>query len=142
MRHWHKLLAVALVSVVISLFSFYAFCQKLVPDQGLVCDGTCDVVQTSAYGYVYGIPVSLLGGFAFLLQACVVIFYIYYPHKLVRLAADASYIIAPLGALVFIGIQAFVLHAWCEFCLVVDFGAILTGVAWWAARLTERKHNL
>jgi len=85
--------------------------------------GGCEVVRHSPYAQFLGIPLPYLGVlfFAAVLGAAIV--------------PRARRWLLPLGAagaaagVAFLGIQAFLLNAFCQFCLVVDSSALVIGGA-------------
>ncbi len=83
--------------------------------------GGCEVVLTSAYSTVAGIPVSLAGSLFYL--ALLVLCIAYLDRKNDIYLRLALFIIA-LGFLVSIylfALQAFVIHAFCQYCLISGF---------------------
>lgn len=87
--------------------------------------GGCDAVAQSAYSTLFGVPRSVIGvlGFTALLT-----FIIWRGGVLRRFA--------PLVGLPFLvegfhllAIQAFILHRFCPFCVVIDIASIVAGVA-------------
>lgn len=104
----------------------------------LACNvGSCERVQTSRYAMLFGVPVAVWG----------VCFYtgvlaLSLAGMQERLA-DSRQIASALLALSLVGVvftgyfnylEAFVIHAWCEFCLgsaaIVVLLALLTGLDW------------
>jgi uncharacterized membrane protein len=103
-------------------------------DGSVVCPigGGCETVQESEYAEIAGIPVALLGLAAYLVLLGLIV----WDSPLARLAAA---VIAFVG-LVFSGyllvVQAFVIEAFCIWCLVNDVViapalALLTGLRLW-----------
>jgi uncharacterized membrane protein len=84
----------------------------------LICTGGggCETVQESSYAELAGMPVAVLGLVAFL----VVLGLVAWDTELARTLAAAL----GLGALGFsvylVSLQAFVIEAWCVWCLVND----------------------
>lgn len=85
----------------------------------LACSVTagCDVVTTSAYSEILGVPVALLGALYYLAMVLAMVAYAdTKDSRIVRLASFAT-----IGGLVasayFVSVQAFVLSAWCQYCL-------------------------
>src|SRR5579872_6874732 len=77
----------------------------------------CDRVLTSQFATVFGIPVSLIGAGFFLL---VIILAGLSFNATNRLIANILFVVCFLGflvALILFGIQAFVLQAFCQYCL-------------------------
>ena len=90
--------------------------------ESLICTGGggCETVQESTYAELLGLPVALLGLGAYL----VVFALLYWDTELARtVAAGVS-----LGGLAFAGylvaVQAFVVDAWCIWCLVNDLAIV------------------
>lgn len=77
----------------------------------------CEIVTTSSYSVFYGIPVALFGVLYYLLIVLLMIAYVDRKQEnVIRLACW----ITPVGfvaSLYFVGIQAFVLQAWCQYCI-------------------------
>lgn len=106
--------AVSLAGVVVAGFLSYVHYRP----ESLICTGGggCETVQESTYAEVLGVPVALLGLGAYL----VVLALLLWDTELARtLAAGVS-----MGGLAFAGylvvVQAFVVDAWCVWCLVND----------------------
>lgn len=83
------------------------------------CGGSsqCEVVTTSSYAIILGIPVAYLGAmyYGFLVFLCILYFDKKNPSW-IRLAS----LITPIGLIMslwFVGVQAFILHAYCYYCL-------------------------
>lgn len=88
----------------------------------------CDAVRGSAYGSTFGVPVALLGvGFFATALAVGLLDRPWQPRALQILGG-----IGAAAAVVFVGLQAGVLGAWCPWCLVADAAALV--VAWRALR--------
>ncbi|MBI2392121.1 MAG: thioredoxin domain-containing protein [Deltaproteobacteria bacterium] len=87
--------------------------------------GGCDAVAQSGYSTLFGVPLPFLGvlGFTALLA-----FVIWRGAGARRLAPFVAlpFIVAGVRLL---AIQAFVLHRFCPFCVVIDLGSIAAGVA-------------
>ena len=80
--------------------------------------GNCEQVLTSVYSQIAGVPVSLLGAIYYLLIAVLVILYL--DTKNVRFFKAAAYItvLGFVASLYFFYLQAFVIHAYCQYCLM------------------------
>lgn len=79
--------------------------------------GSCELVLTSAYSRVFGLPVSLPGSVYYL--TLLVLFIIYLDTKK-EVILRTALLLSPLGflaSLYFFIIQAFVLHAFCQYCI-------------------------
>ena len=77
----------------------------------------CEVVLTSAYSVVAGMPVSLLGAIGYLL--ILVGTFAYLDSKSTRILKYALLLTIPafLASLWLLYVQAFILHSYCQYCL-------------------------
>ena len=105
---------VALVGVAVAGYLTYVHYQ---PD-ALICTsgGGCETVQESSYAELAGIPVALLG----LLGYVAVLVLAAWDSELARTLAAAIALTAAGFAVYLIVLQAFVIDAWCVWCLVND----------------------
>lgn len=85
--------------------------------------GGCSVVAQSAYSHIAGIPLPLLGAayFALLLGLSAV--------RRAHWALVGLSLVGAITGLVLLALQAFVIQAFCRFCVVVDVAAVLIGIA-------------
>jgi uncharacterized membrane protein len=97
----------------------------------LVCPvgGGCKTVQESEYAEIAGIPVAVLGLGAYIVLLALVL----WDSPPARLAAAAIALIGFMFSVYLLVIQAFVLDAFCVWCLVNDLLiapalAVLTGL--------------
>ncbi|HUB75655.1 MAG TPA: vitamin K epoxide reductase family protein [Solirubrobacteraceae bacterium] len=85
----------------------------------------CEVVQTSIYSHIFGIPVSLLGAIGYLLILITLFARDGHATRLATLGIS-------LFGIIFSGYltyrEAFTLHAYCEWCLGSAFLMLLTFV--------------
>ena len=78
----------------------------------------CETVTTSRFATVAGIPVALLGAFYYLGIFLLAVAYLDTKRAaFMKLAARLTFV-GFLASLWFIYVQAFVLEAWCIYCLV------------------------
>ena len=105
---------VALAGVAVAGYLTYVHYQ---PD-ALICTsgGGCETVQESSYAELAGIPVALLG----LLGYVAVLVLVAWDSELARTLAAAIALTAAGFAVYLIVLQAFVIDAWCVWCLVND----------------------
>jgi uncharacterized membrane protein len=84
----------------------------------LICTGGggCETVQESSYAELAGIPVALLGLFAYL----VVLALVAWDAPVARTLAAGIALAAVGFAVYLVALQAFVVDAWCVWCLVND----------------------
>ena len=96
------------------------------------CDGGggCDVVRQSEFAHLLGLPTPVFG-VAFFIGVFLLALW---PARRVLIAWSAA---GALAALAFLGIQAFVLHAFCKFCVVADTSTLIV----FALALVTRKHE-
>lgn len=86
----------------------------------------CELVLTSKYASILGIPVALLGSL-FYLGVIILCFLIITNYK--KLFLNAFYLLVALGfavSLILIYIQGFLIHAYCQYCLISE--SISTGL--------------
>lgn len=121
---------VGFLCVVLLVFTIYtaavepkntAFCQ--VGAEGVP---TCDIVQGSRYAEIFGMRVVDFGVLSFIILN--VAFFVQFFKPKNKSALKVFSYICYLGgafALYFISLQAFVIGAWCQTCLVIDGTMIL-----------------
>jgi uncharacterized membrane protein len=88
----------------------------------LVCplEGSCDTVVHSDYSRLFGIPIETLG---MLYYSLIFLTYLYFSFSPTAVPLPVSYFVLALSVAAFLfsmyltGIQAFVLHHWCTWCL-------------------------
>jgi uncharacterized membrane protein len=102
----------------------------------LICTagGGCEAVQESEYAAVAGVPVALLGAIAY----AVVLALLAWDAPPARTAAAGIALAALAFALYLIAVQAFVLEAWCAWCLVNDVLIVPALAAVCVARVSSR----
>ncbi len=103
-------------SLIISLVPLPLICS---PNEG------CTIVQSSPYASVFGISNDYFGDAIFLMMSVATILFILRPTKGKKLFINLGVCIGALVAIYFLYLQAFVIHAFCKYCLVVDFSMIL-----------------
>lgn len=78
----------------------------------------CDTVTSSAYSAIAGVPVALFGALFYLSAILLAIAYWQTQQRgLLRIFLVLSSV-AFLASLGFVYLQAFVIHAWCQYCLL------------------------
>jgi len=87
-------------------------------EAALVCvaGGGCETVQESSYAELVGIPVALLGLVAYV----AVLVLVAWDTEPARTAVAAIAIAGAAFAVYLVALQAFVIDAWCVWCLVND----------------------
>jgi len=125
---------IALVSAIVGAgVSAYLLVEYL-SNRGGVCltGGGCDAVRTSAFAYPLGIPMPLFG-VVFYLAAAWTTWRTTDPARL--FGQDPRLLLAALGLIgiavsaFLTGVEAFVIHAYCTWCLVQALAAVALGVA-------------
>ena len=117
---------VAAVAGVVGLASSAALFAPYVVKKGFCGEGGgCDFVAHSAYATLFGVPRAALGVLAF---TALVTFVVWRGARLRRLAPFVGVPLA-LEGLHLLAIQAFVLHRFCPFCVVIDLASIVAGLA-------------
>lgn len=88
----------------------------------LICTGSggCETVQESSYAELLGIPVALLGLIAYLAVLALVA----WDTEEARTGAAALALGAVGFAVYLVTLQAFVIEAWCVWCLVNDLAIV------------------
>ena len=77
----------------------------------------CDIVTNSVYSEILGVPVALLGVFYYVAVFAVSILALEYNSRLYAKIACVMTILGFGGSIYFVTLMAFVLHAWCLYCL-------------------------
>lgn len=94
--------------------------------------GGCETVLTSQFATVWGIPLALLGA---LFYAVVLVIAGIFLQTKKKILTSVLFLLCTAGlgvGIALIGIQAFVLHSWCYYCLfseLIDF--LLFDTSWW-----------
>ena len=108
---------VALVALAGTAVAGYLTYVHYQPD-ALICtsSGGCETVQESSYAELVGIPVALLGLLAYLAVLALVL----WDTEAARTAVAAIALGGAAFAVYLVALQAFVIDAWCVWCLVND----------------------
>ena len=124
---------VALVALAGAAVAGYLTYVHYQPD-ALICTsgGGCETVQESSYAELVGIPVALLGLVAFL----AVLVLVAWDSELARTLAAAIALTGVGFAVYLLVLQAFVIDAWCVWCLANDvlIVPLLAVLTVWRAR--------
>ncbi len=86
----------------------------------------CEAVLTSRYGTLFGLPLATYGAVGFAALVVLVLYGQKQPKLLpwLRLAVLGG----ALAALALLIIQEFVLHAFCQYCLIIDISTLLVAL--------------
>lgn len=85
----------------------------------------CEVVHFSQYNYTLGIQNSYYGIVFFSVISLLTLWYLTEPDENKKALINLAIIIGTIVVLYFLYIQIFVLHAYCQYCLVLDSSVIL-----------------
>lgn len=77
----------------------------------------CEIVTTSAYSQILGVPVALLGSLYYLTLIVLLIAYMDRKHAWLLRTASLFTCLGLLASVYFVSVQAFVLGAWCQYCI-------------------------
>lgn len=115
-------MAIAILSLVGLIISAYLSLYKLGYLGFIQCTtGGCETVQSSAYAFFFGIPVALWGVGAYLALLLLALIGLQPRWMLERWVALALFGAASVGMLFtayLTYLEAYVIHAWCQWCLV------------------------
>lgn len=78
----------------------------------------CDLVIKSSYSEIFGIPVALLGVFYYLSVFVLLAVYLRAKNKMILLCALFATPAGFIASLWFLYLQAFVIGAFCQYCLL------------------------
>lgn len=98
----------------------------------------CEIVLSSIYSSFFGIPTALFGSFYF---AAIFIFliWIFEQGKLIPIFFVFVTLLGAIGGIGLILIQAFVLRAFCQYCLVADvITSVISLLTFWLFRILKR----
>ena len=103
--------------------SIYLMWEYTSPAHPMVClgGGGCDAVRASAYSHIGGLPVPLFGVFMYGVLVLLLFLFPLLPTAFARLTQYCVLLIsgsAFLFSVYLTGIEAFVLHTWCEWCVL------------------------
>jgi len=93
----------------------------------------CDAVRASSFAYILGIPQPALGLLAYMVVFGITLM----GHEQRRKYLFPSAAVGGVLGVVFLLVQAFVIHRFCMLCVVVDVSAALTAVFSWLHRNAE-----
>jgi uncharacterized membrane protein len=119
---------IAVLALVGVLISFYMSAYKFGLLGDIACgSGGCRMVQNSPWAVFMGVPVPVIGlaGYALLLATAVAGVHAFAAHRVVPLvlAGGATVGLAFTAYLTYL--EAFVIHAWCRWCIASAVLAVL-----------------
>ncbi|MFH0978853.1 MAG: vitamin K epoxide reductase family protein [Candidatus Woesearchaeota archaeon] len=135
--------SIALIAVIVSITAEIEHVTQQSSLQGF-CNAfgksSCQTVQDSVYGKIFGMDTAIYGIVGFSLLLIVSALFYFTKKKLFQNLTIIGTLIGGLMALRFLYLQAFVLHLFCIFCVVVDtLGVILLGIGIFLAAKTMKK---
>lgn len=80
----------------------------------------CEVVLTSQYATIFGIPIALIGAFYYAALIATLLLLWQERHKIWLQLAMLFVCSAMIISIILVAIQAFVLHAFCQYCLLSE----------------------
>ncbi len=99
-------------------------------------NGGCDAVRNSAFANLAGIPTPVLGLLFFSLLIALRV--LSAPLRFQRALATAG----ALGAIGLLAIQAWIVGAFCQYCVVVDVSAVAYGALLWREQTKPHKLHI
>lgn len=100
----------------------------------------CETVLSSSYASFFGIPVALIGLVSFALVALIAWYGLVIGSAWAEEVLVILLLIGSLGALRFLFIQAFVLGAFCPYCVTIDTLIILGTILFIHRKRKRRGH--
>jgi len=95
--------------------------EKICGDEG----SSCSIVQNSQYKETLGVNNSYFGLIAFTILIFLTISHMRKPRRQKKLLLVLGVTASALASLYFIYLQAFVIKAFCLYCMVVDAGSLI-----------------
>ena len=121
------LLALSLLGLFDSLYLLWVYTS---PSRPIVCLGSgCDAVRASSYAHLFGLPLPAFGVATYALLGLLILAAVLVPPRLGRAIQYAVAGISCVGFLFSIyltSLEAFVIHAWCAWCVVSAL--VITGI--------------
>ena len=88
--------------------------------------GNCDTVNNSPYGSLFGIKNSVYGIFIFSFMIVLTLFHMNRPSRHTKMLIHLAVILGSIIAIYFLYMQFFVIRVFCTYCLIVDFGLLIS----------------
>jgi protein-disulfide isomerase/rhodanese-related sulfurtransferase/uncharacterized membrane protein len=121
------LLALSLLGLFDSLYLLWVYTS---PSRPMLCLGSgCDAVRASSYAHLFGLPLPAFGVASYVLLGHLIFAEVLVPPRLGRAIQYAVAGISGAGFLFSIyltSLEAFVIHAWCAWCVVSAL--VVTGI--------------
>lgn len=78
----------------------------------------CDIVTQSSYSKLFGVPFSAIGSLFYAAMIIVITYYLQRQTKRARIGVICGGLFGGLFSLYFFSLQAFVIDAWCFYCVI------------------------
>lgn len=101
----------------------------------------CATVAKSSYSEIIGIPVSVLGLAAYIFFLLAIFVYAFRPSSSLLNAMIFASAFGLLFSLYLTSVEAFVLHAWCLYCVISQISIFLIFIAVLGLRWREDHHE-
>ena len=139
MEHKKKSLIIILALSVVGFADATFLAMKKMIGSPIICLGSngCGVVDASSYSNVAGIPLSILGSLFYAVTILLLVQYLLRKQKRILDIAMVTLIAGGIFSVYLILLQAFVIKAWCYYCIVSDTIGIINALL--IIRLMEKK---
>ena len=87
--------------------------------------GSCQSVQDSIYGRIFGIPLAVYGIISFTILSALIISELIKKQDFQKEIIILAGLLGAMCAIIFILIQAFILHQFCTYCMIADTSCII-----------------
>lgn len=96
----------------------------------IVCSGSngCGIVDASSYSSIAGIPVAVLGALFYAVTILLLVQFFLRKQKRIFDMTAIALIAGGVAAIYLIVLQAFVINAWCYYCLISDTIGIINAL--------------
>lgn len=126
-----------LVAALVGLYVSLRILREKRKKTRMVCplNGSCDRVTHSIYSTTFGIPNEVLGIAYYLLMACLytasLLAPAFFAMPWLKMGVAALSFGGVLLSLYFLALQAFVIRAWCSWCVASALASFLLGINAW-----------
>lgn len=112
------LLVLCVIGFFIALYLTFQHYTGGTPNCSLV--GGCEVVTTSKYATLFGIPISLFGTLYFFALIVSLFAWLQHKQRMFEMIAGILIILGAIISCILIAIQVFILDAICIYCMTTD----------------------
>lgn len=146
---WRRILFFMFLTTGIGASGYLTYTHYMAVEPQCYGIGDCALVQASSYARIFGIPISLLGLLAYIaIWALAVGAFWVLPSTKAFLALQAAFGLALAGTLYsayLTAIEAFVLHAYCIYCIISAISitglCVMLGLEIWKPSTVEEEHH-